>query len=95
MKVAAAFPYAPYGEEMARDWKDAGIDVDWEYVEPGPDLTGAAVADVFKNKAADILILDCIGYTFSIKKEASEILGIPVVQPKKLIADILATLFSE
>ena len=93
MRVAAAFPFAPYGDGMAAEWGDDGIDVMWEYVAPGPQLTGSAVADVFRNKKPDLLILDCIGYNHQTRSEASEILGIPVIQPKKLIASILNCMF--
>lgn len=93
MQVAAVFPFAPYGESMAADWKADGINLVWDCITPSADLTGGDVADLFVDKKPELLVLDCIGYTYPVKQEAQEALGIPVIQPKKLIASVLNCLF--
>lgn len=92
LRVAAAFPFPPYGEAMAAAWAADGVNLVWDYAQPGQ-RNGEEIAALFREQKPDFLILDCIGYSFQVKREAEAALGIPVLQAKKLIASLLNCLF--
>ena len=87
MSVGALFPFESHAAPMARYWKDYGIDLEYACAAPGSEIDYEAVAEKFRKK--DLLILDCIGYTGTVRRELSKRLKVPVLWPRALIADLV------
>ena len=50
-------------------------------------------ATALKKQQAEIIVLDCIGFTRAMKKEFAEITGVPVIIPRTIAARAVAELF--
>jgi protein AroM len=93
LKVGAVFPFEPYGESMKAEWKEAGLDVVYRCKAPAAVRHGREIAELFAGEDIDFLILDCIGFTREQRRQAEEALGVPVIQPKRVIAGAVNCLF--
>jgi protein AroM len=80
-------------EQGTRRWKGAAADV---RVEAGSPYAAIAelerAAEALSEWPADLIVLDCIGFTGAMKARAAAIAGCPVVLPRTVLARTLAEL---
>jgi protein AroM len=93
LKVGAVFPFEPYAESMKAEWNEAGLDPVYRCKAPAAVRHGREIAELFAGEDIEFLILDCIGFTGKQRRQAEEALGIPVIQPKRVIAGTVNCLF--
>jgi len=93
MRIGALFPFESHAVQMATWWKEFGIELDYLCVNPEAQMDFEFISSRFRN--TDLLILDCIGYTGSVRKELSQRLDIPIISPRALIADLVNSFLAE
>jgi len=94
VKIGALFPMEEYAEDMLNGWRNHGLDVVYGCMRPPG--TEDDLRDATANmKDIGLLLLDCIGYTAQIRDTASDMLGVPVLHPKTLMARVLDTLANQ
>lgn len=89
-KAGALFPFESFADEMYRNWLGEGFDVSYRCGRMDP-CTEDNIR-FFREEGVDLLVLDCIGYSWICKKFFSEQLGVPVVHPRSLIVDMIHNL---
>lgn len=92
-KVGALFPFEEFGEEMHGNWLEEGIDVVYRCAHADSSCSDE-IADYFTSEGCNLLVEDCIGYSWDCKTFYAEKLGIPVVHPRSLIADMIHNLLN-
>lgn len=90
LHIGALFPLETYAHEMAEWWMEYGVNPDYLCVAPNAQLDLDVIGLQFSS--VDFLILDCIGYNRRIRDQLSQSLGIPIIWPRALIADMVNSL---
>lgn len=80
-------------KQARRRWSQVSGQVYVEAASPyGSSEDILAAAENLKKADVQIAVLDCIGYTNSVKQAVKEILGVPVVLARSIVARVLAEL---
>ncbi|MCL5108832.1 MAG: AroM family protein [Chloroflexi bacterium] len=92
-RLGVVIPAREQMEETGRRWGTLGGALRVEAGSPYADISQleAAVASL-KSWEADLIVLDCIGFTRAMKARAAELAGVPVVLPRTVLARTLAEL---
>lgn len=92
-RLGVVIPASEQIEDTERRWRSLGGPVRVEAGSPYADISQleAAVASL-KAWEADLVVLDCIGFTRAMKARAAELAGVPVVLPRTVLARTLAEL---
>ena len=48
-----------------------------------------AAAPLQKENGAEVVVLDCMGFTIAIKEKMAELMGVPVILPRTLVARVV------
>ncbi|KZM57211.1 AroM family protein [Aeribacillus composti] len=83
-------PLEEQKKSLVEKWHGIGMDIVVEAASPyeESDLKGAGAR--LKEKGADLIVLDCMGYHESHKNEVKQVFDGPVILPRTLIARIAA-----
>ena len=46
-------------------------------------------AQYLKENGAEVVVLDCMGFTIAIKEKMAELMGVPVILPRTLVARVV------
>lgn len=87
-KVGALFPFGQFAEQMKENWLRDGVDIIYECMAPKEKDRGRYF-EFFKEQKADMLVLDCIGYTYECRDYFARNLGIPVIHPRTVIVSTI------
>lgn len=87
-RAGALFPFKEFAEAMEKSWKRFDVSVDYECASPKENDWGRYV-EFFREKKTQLLILDCIGYTYECRDYFSRALGIPVIHPRSMIVSTI------
>ena len=87
-RVGALFPFRQFAEQMKENWIRGGVDVTYECMAP-KELDRGRYLDFFKKQRADMLVLDCISYTYECRDYFVRNLGIPVIHPRTVIVSTI------
>ncbi len=83
-------------EQAGGRWRKYGVKT--VLVEPaspyGPADKVAAAAVALKERGAELLVMDCIGYTRAMKQQATALTGLPAVLPRTVAARAVSELFA-
>jgi protein AroM len=94
-RVGAVVPAPDQIDQGMLRWKSAGGDGDVCVVAGSPyeDIAGLERAvEELKDWGAELVVLDCIGFTGAMKARAATIAGVPIVLPRTVLARTLAEL---
>lgn len=94
MRLGAMSPDAGQIPNSKKRWREAGL-TDFVNAAASPygdpdKVYEAAIA--LKNEGAEILLLDCIGYTTAMKRRIQDATGLPVILPRTVVARAMAEL---
>ncbi|TKH03716.1 AroM family protein [Peribacillus simplex] len=89
-KLGLVVPLEEQRNTLTRKWKSTGAELYVEVASPYEDSDIKRAAGNLKNQGADLIVLDCMGYNETHKKEAMEGSGLPVLLPRTLTARIVA-----
>lgn len=90
-KVGALFPFEAFAGQMARNWEACGVQAVYRCAGPA-EAENERYIDFFKKEKIELLILDCIGYTYGCKNYFAKKLNIPVIHPRSLIVHTIRSL---
>jgi len=93
-RLGVVIPVPEQIEEATKRWKSVGASV-LEVIPASPYveiLELEAASRKLKNWEADLVVLDCMGFTTSHKTRAAELTGTPIVLPRTVLARTLAEL---
>lgn len=90
-KAGALFPFKEFACGMEKNWLKYQVPVVWKCLTPGNNDWDKYI-DFFKEEQAELLILDCIGYTYGVRDYFRQKLDIPVVHPRTLIVGMIHSL---
>jgi len=92
-RLGVVIPLPDQVEEAVRRWQRVGAAV---RVEVGSPFADPAELDravgALRQWEADLVVLDCMGFSVRMKQRAAEIAGVPVVLPRTVLARALAEL---
>jgi len=93
--VGVATPDASQVPQATRRWQEYGVknvvvEPATPYGEPSEVLQAAAA---LKRRGAEIVVMDCIGYTSKMKEAITELTGLPVILPRTVAARTVAEIF--
>ncbi len=92
-KLGVFIPDADQVEHAKTRWSRVTGDLVVEPASPyGSIDVIVEVAKKLKDAGVEIAVLDCIGYTDSVKRAVKEILGVPVVLARSIVARVLGEL---
>ncbi|TKH08711.1 AroM family protein [Peribacillus simplex] len=89
-KLGLVVPLEEQRNTLTRKWKSTGAELCVEVASPYEDSDIKRAAGNLKNQGADLIVLDCMGYNETHKKESMEGSGLPVLLPRTLTARIVA-----
>jgi len=92
-KIGALFPFDEYAKEMGESWEDVGVPVVYKTV-PSKDANKQEYIDYFRNAGVEMIVMDCIGYSYATKKFYSEQLNIPIIHPRSLLVSTIHDLLN-
>lgn len=89
-KLGLIIPLEEQRGSLVEKWQELSMEIEVEVADPysESDFKGAAAS--LKEKGADLVILDCMGYNEFHKREVKEAFGGPVILPRTLVARIAA-----
>ncbi len=90
-KVGALFPFEAFSEEMRQNWMDSNVELYYQCANPKEAMERKYI-DHFKEEKIELLLLDCIGYTYECRKYYSDQLMIPIVHPRSMIVHVVHSL---
>ncbi|MBE3575660.1 MAG: AroM family protein [Firmicutes bacterium] len=94
-KLGIVVPAAEQVEPARRRWYGLGSALQVEAGSPYGDLTELwQAAANLKRWGAELAVLDCMGFSQAMKREARAILGAPVILPRTVLARALAELLA-
>ncbi|HEX2922797.1 MAG TPA: AroM family protein, partial [Chloroflexota bacterium] len=92
-RLGVVIPAQEQVEQAIIRWKSAAADVRVEAGSPYEDISQLErAAEALKRWEADIIVLDCMGFTTAAKARAAAIARVPVVLPRSVLARTLAEL---
>jgi protein AroM len=89
-KLGLVVPLEEQRNTLTQKWKSTGIEFCVEVASPYEGSDKKRAAQKLKNQGAELIVLDCMGYDETHKKEAMEGSGLPVLLPRTLTARIVA-----
>lgn len=89
--IGALFPFQQFAEQMQKDWETYGISVRCKCAAPN-ETNWDKYVDFFKKEKTELLIMDCIGYTYECRDYLAKELNIPVIHPRTLIISAIHSL---
>ncbi len=90
-KVGALFPFEAFAGRMAKSWEAYGVQTVYQCAKPA-EAQKEQYVDFFKKEKTDMLILDCIGYTYDCRNYFAQQLNIPVIHPRSMIVHTIQSL---
>jgi protein AroM len=92
-RLGAVVPAPNQVEQGALRWQGVAGQVRVEAASPYADIAALEqAAESLKRWEADLIVLDCIGFTSAAKSTAATITGVPVILPSTVLARTLAEL---
>jgi protein AroM len=95
-KLGVIVPEEEQTNQMGKKWKETGLQV---WAAAGSPYKGMEdvkkAAEKLKDKNADIIVLDCIGYNKNMKQEVEKITGKPVILSRTMVARVASELTDE
>ena len=76
---------------MAKSWEAYGVQTVYQCAKPA-EAQKEQYVDFFKKEKTDMLILDCIGYTYDCRNYFAQQLNIPVIHPRSMIVHTIQSL---
>ncbi|MGE7904633.1 AroM family protein [Peribacillus sp. NPDC094092] len=89
-KLGLVIPLEEQRNTLTQKWKSTGAEPCVEVASPYEDSDIKRAAQKLKNQGAELIVLDCMGYNETHKKEAMGGSGLPVLLPRTLTARIVA-----
>lgn len=89
--AGALFPFREFAGQMQKDWEKCGVSVCYECASP-KEADWDKYVNFFEKEKIELLILDCIGYTYECRDYFAKKLNIPVVHPRTLIINMIHSL---
>ncbi|HHY94858.1 MAG TPA: AroM family protein [Firmicutes bacterium] len=94
-RLGVVVPAPEQVEQGIARWEGLGRGLRVEAASPYGELDRVkAAAGSLREWGAELVVLDCIGFTVSMKKEVREVVQAPVILPRTLLARTLAELLS-
>ncbi len=95
-KLGAILPSADQIPLLGNKWKKTGLEVELTAASPysGKEDDFRRAAAYLKERGVDLIVLDCIGFTQSIKRIVRETARCPVILPRTLLGRIAGELIS-
>lgn len=90
-KTGALFPFREFAEGMEANWLKYDIPLVWTCASP-KERNWETYAEYFKEEKIELLILDCIGYTYECRDYFVQQLGIPIVHPRTIMVGAIHNL---
>jgi protein AroM len=92
-KIGVFCPLPEQKKEVREKWGKTGLRVVVEALNPYQETSKADKAiERMKCENVDLIVLDCIGYSFSIKEKIAEATGKPVLLPRTVLARFIKDL---
>jgi len=93
LKLGVLIPDADQIPQFSERWAGVGADLRVEPVTPyGPVEAIHEAAKSLRDWGAQVVVMDCIGYTLAMKQAVKEITGVPVILARSVVARMLAEL---
>ena len=91
--LAVLAPLEEQGEDVKKKWEKTGLKVVVETLNPYQEFSDARLAiERIKKEDADLIVLDCIGYSQKIKERIRVVAGKPVLLPRTVLARMIKEL---
>lgn len=88
--------FVPMKEQMEyskKKWEKTGLHVSVEDLNPyKPQENFSKMEDLIRGKGADLVLMDCIGYSLELKKKIADIIKKPVILPRSILGRIIKEL---
>jgi protein AroM len=92
-RVGAVVPAPEQIEQGTRRWREVANEVQVEAATPYGDVVELERATRrLKDGGAELIVLDCIGFTGAMKRLTTELAGVPVVLPRTVLARTIGEL---
>lgn len=79
-------------DDMRAKWKRQGLDIVLESLSPYQETDENRIKEIassFVNAKADLLVLDCIGYSMKLSQTLKELTGLPTILARTIVARVL------
>ncbi|MEW6546037.1 MAG: AroM family protein [Bacillota bacterium] len=94
-RLGVVVPAQEQVEQARVRWEGVGAQLQVEPASPYGEVTELRRAsEVLGDWGAELVVLDCIGFTMAMKREVHAVLGVPVILPRTVLARTLAELVS-
>jgi len=94
-RLGVVVPAQEQVEQARVRWEGVGAQLQVEPASPYGEVTDLRRAsEVLGDWGAELVVLDCIGFTMAMKREVHAVLGVPVILPRTVLARTLAELVS-
>lgn len=91
-KLGVIIPLAEQEPFMKEKWEGFGFEVEYRVASPYDEADFATPATELKEAGANLIVLDCMGYTVEQKFIVSRISGLPVILARSIVARIASEL---
>ena len=93
-RLGVVLPSADQKESQRKKWASTGLDLELEAASPytGTETDFRAAARRLASRGADLIVLDCIGFTERMKRVFREESGKPVILPRTLLGRVAGEL---
>ena len=89
-KLGLVVPLEEQRNTLTQKWKSTGVEFCVVVASPYEDSDIKGAAQKLKNQGVELIVLDCMGYNETHKRDAMEGSGLPVLLPRTLTARIVA-----
>ncbi|WP_057915255.1 AroM family protein [Peribacillus muralis] len=89
-KLGLVVPLEEQRNTLTQKWKSMGVEFCVEVASPYEDSDIKGAAQKLKNQGVELIVLDCMGYNETHKRDAMDGSGLPVLLPLTLSARIVA-----
>ncbi|MCK1993561.1 AroM family protein [Peribacillus muralis] len=89
-KLGIVIPLEEQRNTLTQKWKSTGVKFCVEVASPYEDSDIKGAAQKLKNQGVELIVLDCMGYNETHKRDAMDGSGLPVLLPLTLTARIVA-----
>ncbi len=79
-------------DDMRAKWKRKGLKITLESLSPYQETNENRIKEIassFVNAKADLLVLDCIGYSMKLSQTLKELTGLPTILARTIVARVL------
>ena len=94
-KIGVVIPSEKQVDMAIEKWRRSGIEPLIEVVSPYEEIDENKILEIskrFREAHVNLIILDCIGYSYSLKRKISSVTNLPVLLPRTIIARTLKEL---